>query len=67
MIWHPRPGQRVRLWYAKRYAAAMPHHGRLGIMVVAGRGLGPINALVRLDDGPEVVVPRGNLQEANDE
>jgi len=40
----------------------MPHHGRVGVVVCVGRGRGPRNAAVRLDD-VVVVVPRGNLRE----
>ncbi len=62
MIWHPEPGQRVRLHYGKRYAGTMPCHGLEGVVVAAGRGPGPRNASVRIDDVPwRVIVPRGNL------
>ena len=64
MIRAPRPGQRVRLHYARRAAASMPHHGALGSVRLVGRGPGPRNALVDLDGGGAVVVPRGNLQVA---
>lgn len=61
MIWRPKPGQHVRLCYAKKRRGAAPHHDRHGVVVVASNGRGPINALVELDGGELVVVPRGNL------
>ena len=60
MIWHPRAGQAVQLRYAPARRALTPHGAR-GIVTVAAIGPGPINALVRLDDGRAFVVPRGNL------
>lgn len=63
MIRNPRSGQRVQLWYRKSAASTMPHHGRIGTVVLVANGAGgPINAAVRLDDGC-VVAPRGNLRE----
>lgn len=63
MIRRPRPGQRVRLHYAGRTVRAelAPRHGRAGAVLVVGGGPGPLNALVLLDGGGAVVVPRGNL------
>lgn len=61
MIWRPRVGQRVRLHYRRGAAPLMPCHGLAGRVVCAGRGPGPRNALVRLDNGSRAVVPRGNL------
>lgn len=64
MIWHPRPGQRVRVHYAARWRQLLPYHGRTGTVVTAaGPRARPANALVLLD-GPDlesVTVPRGNL------
>jgi len=60
MIFHPRPGQRVRIHYAKRYAAVMPHHGKTGVVRMVARGPGARNVGVEID-GDAVVVPRGNL------
>ncbi len=65
MIWHPKPGQRVRLQYRKgdpRLVAKL--HGCRGTVRRAGAGPGPINAEILLDPGAWgicVVVPRGNL------
>ncbi len=61
MIWSPKPGQRVQLWYRQSAAGAMPHHGQSGNVMCVGSGRGPRNAAVRLD-GEVVVVPRGNLR-----
>ncbi len=63
MIYQPRIGQRVQLRYARQRAQFFPYHGRTGeVITVAGRG-GPVNALIKLDNGTRVVVPRGNLCE----
>ena len=61
MIWHPRSGQPVVLHYAKRVCALFPYHGSRGVVIAVSRGPGPINALIQLQSGPQVVVPRGNL------
>lgn len=61
MIWRPRPGQRVELHYNPRMRKATGLHLARGTVVVAGKGPGPINAEVRLDDGCLTIVPRGNL------
>ena len=60
MIFHPRPGQRVRIHYAKRSASIMPHHGKVGVVRLVSSGPGPRNVGVEID-GLTVVVPRGNL------
>ncbi len=60
MIWRPRAGQRVRLQYRRSMRGVCPH-GETGIVLIAGKGPGPITALVWLDNGRMVVVPRGNL------
>ena len=60
MIFHPRPGQRVRIHYAKRSASIMPHHGKVGIVLIVSRGPGPRNVGVEID-AQTVVFPRGNL------
>jgi len=60
MIFHPRPGQHVRIRYAKRSASVMPHHGAVGVVRIVSRGPGPRNVGVEID-GRLVVVPRGNL------
>lgn len=63
MLSSPRPGTRVVIHYAAARAAGMPLHGRTGVVVAPGRGR-PRNHLVRLDGGPLVVVPAGNLRRA---
>jgi len=60
MIFHPRPGQRVRVHYAKRSASVMPHHGAAGVVRIVSRGPGPRNVGVEVN-GRVVVIPRGNL------
>jgi len=60
VIFHPRPGQCVRIHYAKRSAFIMPHHGKVGVVRIVSRGPGPRNVGVEID-GQTVVVPRGNL------
>ena len=67
----PKVGDRVQLWYALRNY--MPFHSRCGVVTVVGGfasyGLdeppligGPINVMVQLEEGPAVVVPRGNVR-----
>lgn len=59
MIYAPKPGQRVRINYARK---RLPHQGKSAtVLVFNGRAKGPRNVLVRTDDGAEIVVPRGNL------
>ena len=60
MIFHPRPGQHVRIHYAKRSASIMPHNGRLGVVRIASGGPGPRNVCVEIETIC-VVAPRGNL------
>jgi hypothetical protein len=60
MIWRPKPDQRVILRYRKEMRSVCPHLAT-GKILVAASGRGPINALVQLDGGRLVVVPRGNL------
>ena len=62
MIFSPRTGDRVQVWYGPRWRGFMPHHGAVGTVEAAGRGPGPRNALVRLDAGGRTCVPRGNLR-----
>jgi hypothetical protein len=60
MIFHPKPGERVRLHYRRQDVPWRPWHGRVGVVARVGRGPGPINVGV-LIDGVLVVVPRGNI------
>lgn len=53
------PGDRVQLWYKMR--GLFPFHGECGTVIIC-HGT-PLNALVCLDAGGSVVVPRGNLRE----
>jgi hypothetical protein len=59
MVSSPKIGQEVQLWYKDR---SMPMHGKVGVVVVAGRGR-PRNHGVRVG-GAVVVVPAGNLRPA---
>lgn len=62
MGWHHRPRDRVRLNYRDK---TLPHQGKPAtVLIRPGRGKGPKNYLVQLDDGPRVVVPGGNLKGA---
>ena len=59
MLANPRLGQRVQLWYAKRYAHTMPLHGKVGTVVIVGKGK-PRNHGVKVD-GVTYCVPCGNM------
>lgn len=71
MIWHPKPGQWVRIHYKKSVAVKNPYHGRSGIVRQVGGRRGPCNVgvdlfpVATLREGNEpatyIVVPRGNL------
>jgi len=61
VIWRPKPEQRVELHYRKEMRAACPHLQK-GIVICSG-GRKIVNALVWMDDGRYLVVPRGNLIE----
>ena len=63
MIWHPKIGQRVQVWYNKKAAPHMPYHAEHGLVTEVSRGPGPHNIKVELArDGRSVIVPRGNLR-----
>lgn len=61
MIWRPRIGQRVELHYRRSMRAWVGLHLTRGTIEHVNNGLGPINAVVALDCGRRVAVPRGNL------
>lgn len=61
MIYRPAPGQRVTLRYRSTLREYVGLHLARGVVVIAGGGRGPVNALVELDDGRRLVVPRGQL------
>ena len=61
MLASPKIGERVQIWYAKSYAATMPHHAKVGHVVARSKGPGPRNHGVYLD-GRMIVVPCGNLR-----
>jgi hypothetical protein len=61
VISNPRPGMLVLVWYRLEARICSPLHGKLGRVVVAGRGK-PRNHGVKI--GRHVyVIPAGNLQE----
>lgn len=60
MITRPGPGTRVTLAYRPALRPICPH-GAADVVLVAGRGKGPKNHLVKLDDGRVLVVPAGHL------
>lgn len=73
MIRRLSPGQRVELHYAGPRRKGAPSlrgwtglHLAHGVVVVAGTGRGPVNALVEFEDGRRVVVPRGQLFEVEE-
>lgn len=41
MLSHPKPGQRVRIHYAKLRAALMPYHGKIGVVRIESLARGP--------------------------
>lgn len=59
MMANPKLGQRVQIWYAKRYAHTMPLHGKFGTVVVVSKGK-PRNHGVAVD-GVMYAIPCGNL------
>ena len=61
MIWQPKKYQSVRIHYRKSLQKFMPYHGKTGVVVCVGKGPGPKNVLIELDEGGRVCVPRGNL------
>lgn len=61
MIYRPASGERVTLRYRPTLRAYTGLHLARGVVVVAGTGRGPVNALVELEDGRQVVAPRGQL------
>jgi len=71
MVSCPRIGQVVQIWYRDAVRALMPHHGKVGRVVLASRGR-PRNHMVEVDSCERVgehlavtrvriVVPAGNL------
>jgi hypothetical protein len=61
MISCPKVTQVVQVWYAAKWRAFMPLHGRVGRVVVSSRGR-PRNHGVEID-GTVWIVPAGNLRE----
>jgi len=64
MIWYPKPKQYVKIHYRKSMVW-MPYHGKYGVVIKAGHGPGPHNALVGFTwKQQKVIIPRGNLVDA---
>ena len=69
MMVHPRIGQPVQVWYATKPkrrgtlvpAEFMPHHGKVGLVLIVARGPGPRNHGIELD-GQIIGIPCGNLR-----
>lgn len=62
MIFGPKTGECVQLWYAKAFAHLWPFHGRFGVVRIVGSGK-PRNHGIEID-GKIVVVPCGNIKRA---
>lgn len=62
MLSSPKPGQLVRLRYAKKFAHLFHLHGKEGVVRIVGKGR-PRNHGVEIA-GLIVVVPAGNLVDA---
>ena len=60
MLLNPRVGSTVQVWYAKHYCAAMPLHGKTGVVRIAGRAK-PRNHGIEID-GTLYCVPCGNCR-----
>lgn len=66
MMANPKPGQLVRVHYAKRYAHTMPLHGKVGRVVVVCKARKCRNHGVDID-GVMWVIPCGNLHKVKEE
>ena len=64
MISCPKVNQVVQVWYAAKWRAFMPLHGRVGRVVAPSRGR-PRNHGIEID-GVMWIVPAGNLREPRD-
>lgn len=62
MIWRPKFGQIVQLWYVRRVRKSVGHHAEVGMVRAFGNGKGPKNCLVDLGY-MQIIVPCGNLRE----
>lgn len=66
MMSNPQPGQRCRVRYGKGRRVFMPHHDKLGVIEIVGRGK-PRNHGVRLQwSGLLVVIPAGHLMRVHE-
>lgn len=62
MIVRPRINEIVRIWYRASKRSVAPHHGEIAVVKAVGKGPGPRNHLVELEDYTQVVVPCGNIR-----
>lgn len=62
-MYRPKVGMEVELRYNKRLREWTGLHLAKGVVRLVGAGGGPINALIELRDGRNIVVPRGHLFE----
>jgi ribosomal protein L21E len=62
---NPRVGQQVRVHYRAAVADRMPYHGKIGTVVIAGKGK-PRNHLIDIE-GTRVAIPCGNLNKVKDD
>jgi len=60
MLFNPRLGQHVQVWYQAAVADFMPLHGKYGRITIVSQGK-PRNHGVRID-GTVYAVPCGNLK-----
>jgi hypothetical protein len=64
MYANPKQREAVLIWYAKSYAGSMPYHGKIGKVVIPGKGK-PRNHCIDVD-GIRVAIPCGNLQKISE-
>lgn len=62
MIANPKKRDRVQCWYGPRARGAMPHHGRVGIVVIVGTGTPRNHGVAFFGAKGIVTVPCGNLR-----
>lgn len=65
MMANPKLGQRVMVWYGKRYCLTMPLHGKIGTVVVVCKARRCRNHGVSID-GQMFVIPCGNLRKVTE-
>lgn len=65
MVANPKLGQRVQVWYGKRYAHMMPLHAKLGTVVVVCKARKCRNHGVEVE-GVMYAIPCGNLNKVKE-